>query len=161
MQWNNAGAIARIVSSVAGYLQGDADLRGGEADAGGLAHDGDHPVDDALDLLRGDVPGGNLLSRLVQDGVPRLHGPRRHRHRRRRAAAALASEQARQPAPAARAGPHAAPPPATGGCSPRRSSNGGGKRRSGGKEERRGGERPEVSFHVASSGWLRGVEWIE
>jgi hypothetical protein len=32
-------------------LQGDADLWGGEADAGGLAHDGDHLVDDALDLL--------------------------------------------------------------------------------------------------------------
>lgn len=74
------------------YPERDADLRGGEADAWGLAHDVDHPVDDALDLLGQHVPRRHLLRGLVQDGVAGLHGPRRHRHRRGRAAA-LAAQQ--------------------------------------------------------------------
>jgi hypothetical protein len=74
------------------YPERDADLRGGEADAWGPAHDVDHPVDDALHLLGQHVPRRHLLRGLVQDGVAGLHGSRRHHHRRGRAAA-LAAQQ--------------------------------------------------------------------
>jgi hypothetical protein len=127
------------------YPERDADLRGGEANAWGLAHDVDHPVDDALDLIGPHVPRRHLLRGLVQDGVAGLHGPRRHRHRRGRAAA-LAAQQPGQPAPAG-VRPHASPPPAADGTS---GDCGTSERRGGGEEEGGGGEWTEERNHLLS-----------